>query len=113
MSLSPAAVSPQRARDTAGPWVLIAGGRLARLTTLLTLRALMAEGLEITMPAPARKFIKPSISAAQPFDPQRVALRLADTASALGAWCDRRMLDRHDTRGTARPGDPWANPPRT
>jgi len=104
MSLSSAAVSPQRARSSRS-----AGAdrrrRVARLQTLLALRALAGDRFGITIPAPDLKLINRSVSAAQPFNPQRVALGLAETACALGAW-ERRMLDR--SRGASHaPGDPW------
>jgi hypothetical protein len=58
MRLSPAAVSLQRSRDPTGPRVLIAGGGVARLETVLALRALAGDRLEITIPAPDPKFIR-------------------------------------------------------
>lgn len=100
MSLSPAAVSLERSRDPAGPRVLIAGRGVARLETVLALRALAGDRLEITIPAPDLKFINGSFSVAQPFNPQRVGdFRLKDAAPALGAWWDRRILDRFEREG--------------
>ncbi len=79
--------------------VLIAGGGVAGLETLLALRALAPDRFQITILAPELKFINRSMSAAQPFNPQRVrGLRLEDTAAELGARWHRGALDRieHD-----------------
>jgi len=51
--------------------VLIAGGGVAGLETLLALRALAPDRVQITILAPELKFINRSMSAAQPFNPQR------------------------------------------
>ena len=74
------------------PRVLIAGGGVAGLETLLALRALAADRLEITMLAPELKFLNRSMSVNQPFKPQRGrGLRLEDTAAELGAhWIKAR-----------------------
>ena len=106
MSFSSAAVSPQRARDPAGQRVLI-GARVARLHTLVAPHALAGDRLVITIPAPDLGFIDRSISTGQPFNPQRVGLRLKDTASAAGTRWDRRNLDRREREGQRAPGDPW------
>jgi sulfide:quinone oxidoreductase len=75
--------------------VLIAGGGVAGLETLLALRALAADRVDITVLAPELKFVNRSMSAQQPFRVQRVrGLRLEDTAAELGARWHRGTLDR-------------------
>jgi sulfide:quinone oxidoreductase len=86
------APSPQsRARSR----VLIAGGGVAGLETLLALRALAADRLEITILAPELKFVNYSMAVDQPFKPKRSrGLRLKDAAADLGARWHRGALDR-------------------
>ena len=83
------------------PRVLIAGGGVAGLETLLALRALAAGRVDVTLLAPDLKFVNRSMAVDQPFKPQRVrGLRLADTVAELDArWC-HGALDRveHDQR---------------
>src|SRR5215208_613420 len=75
--------------------VLIAGGGVAGLETLLALRALAADRVAITILAPELKFVNRSMSAQQPFRVQRLrGLRLEDTAAELGAHWHRGTLDR-------------------
>jgi sulfide:quinone oxidoreductase len=75
--------------------VLIAGGGVAGLETLLALRALAGDRLDITILAPELKFVNRSMSARQPFEGQRVrGFRLEDTAAELGAHWHRGALDR-------------------
>jgi sulfide:quinone oxidoreductase len=77
------------------PHVLIAGGGVAGLETLLALRALAADRIDITILAPELKFVNRSMSAQQPFEVQRVrGFRLEDTAAELGARWHRGTLDR-------------------
>src|SRR5688572_6961701 len=79
--------------------VLIAGGGVAGLETLLALRALAAEHVEMTIVAPELKFVNRSMSAAQPFEVQRGrGVRLEAIATELGARWHRGALDRvmHD-----------------
>jgi sulfide:quinone oxidoreductase len=79
----------------ARPHVLIAGGGVAGLETLLALRALAADRLDITILAPELKFVNRSMSAQQPFKVQRRrGFRLEDTAAELGAHWHRGTLDR-------------------
>jgi sulfide:quinone oxidoreductase len=62
--------------------VLIAGGGVAGLETLLALRALAADRVDITILAPELKFVNRSMSAQQPFQVQRGrGFRLEDTAA--------------------------------
>jgi sulfide:quinone oxidoreductase len=75
--------------------VLIAGGGVAGLETVLALRALAADRVETTILAPDLKFVNRSMSAQQPFKVQRArGLRLEDTAAELGARWHRGTLDR-------------------
>ena len=77
------------------PRVLIAGGGVAGLETLLALHALAGDLLEITIVAPELKFINRSMSVDQPFERQRVrGLRLQETAVELGARWHQGALDR-------------------
>src|SRR5215204_858496 len=77
------------------PHVLIAGGGVAGLETLLALRALAPDRVDITILAPDLKFVNRSMSAQQPFKVQRVrGFRLEDTAAELGAHWLRGTLDR-------------------
>nr|MDQ2898129.1 FAD-dependent oxidoreductase [Actinomycetota bacterium] len=96
---------PERGRKR----VLIAGGGVAGLETLLALRALAPDRVEITILAPELKFINRSMSVSQPFNPQRVrGLRLEDTAHELGVRWHRGTLDRFEHerhRAVTRDGD--------
>ena len=75
--------------------MLIAGGGVAGLETLLALRALAVDLLDITIIAPELKFINVSMSVDQPFKPQRVrGLRLQETAAEFGARWRHGALDR-------------------
>ena len=60
------------------PRVLIAGGGVAGLETLLALRALAADRVDITILAPELKFVNRSMAVDQPFKRQRArGIRLA------------------------------------
>jgi sulfide:quinone oxidoreductase len=75
--------------------VLIAGGGVAGLETLLALRALAAEHVEMTILAPELKFANRSMSVAQPFEVQRGrGVRLEAIAAEVGARWHRGALDR-------------------
>jgi sulfide:quinone oxidoreductase len=75
--------------------VLIAGGGVAGLETLLALHALASDLLDITILAPELKFINLSMSVDQPFQPQRVrGLRVQEAAAELGARWHQGALDR-------------------
>ena len=90
---------PRSAQNPVLPRVLIAGGGVAGLETLLALRALAADRLDVTILAPELKFVNRSMSVEQPFQRQRGrGLRLEDTAAELGARWHRGALDRveHD-----------------
>jgi sulfide:quinone oxidoreductase len=84
-----------RSRDSTPPHVLIAGGGVAALETLLALRALAGDGVDITVLAPELKFVNRSMAVDQPFKPHRVrGLRLEETAAELGARWHRGAVDR-------------------
>jgi sulfide:quinone oxidoreductase len=89
--------------------VLIAGGGVAGLETLLALRALAGDRLDITIVAPELTFINRSMAVDQPFKPQRMrGVRLMDTAAESGARWHRGALDRveHEhRRGVTKNGD--------
>ena len=79
--------------------MLIAGGGVAGLETLLALRAIAPDRVDITLLAPELKFVNLSMSVEQPFKVQRGrGLRLENTAAELGAHWHRGALDRveHD-----------------
>jgi sulfide:quinone oxidoreductase len=90
--------SPSR-RSLSRPRVLIAGGGVAGLETLLALNALAPALVDVTLLAPELKFMNRSMAVDQPFRRQRGrGLRLLDTASALGARWHRGALDRVEHR---------------
>jgi sulfide:quinone oxidoreductase len=77
------------------PRLLIAGGGVAGLETLLALRALAADRLDITILAPELKFVNRSMAVDQPFKRQRVrGIRLQDAAAELDAHWHHGALDR-------------------
>jgi sulfide:quinone oxidoreductase len=89
VSAPPPSQNPVRVR------VLIAGGGVAGLETLLALRALAGDRVDVTILAPELKFVNRSMSAEQPFKTQRArGLRLDNTATELGARWHRGALDR-------------------
>jgi sulfide:quinone oxidoreductase len=77
------------------PQVLIAGGGVAGLETLLALRAMATDRVDITILAPELKFVNRSMAVDQPFKAHRVrGIRLQDTAAELDARWQRGALDR-------------------
>jgi sulfide:quinone oxidoreductase len=83
------------------PRVLIAGSGVAGLETLLALRTLAGDRVEVTILAPELRFTNRSMAVDQPFQPQRVrGVRLQDIAAELGARWHRGTLDRveHERR---------------
>lgn len=98
VAAAPASGSPSQ-RNLARPPVLIAGGGVAGLETLLALRALAADRMDITLLAPELKFINCSMAVDQPFKLQRVrGLRPRDTAAELNSRWHRGALDRVEHR---------------
>ena len=95
-STTPAAVPIARSPDDpARSRVLIAGGGVAGLETLLALRALAPDRVDITILAPELRFVNRSMAVDQPFKPKRSrGLRLEDTAAELGARWHQGSLDR-------------------
>ena len=93
----------------ARPRVLIAGAGVAGLETLLALRALAGDRIDVTLLAPELKFVNSSMSVAQPFIPRRArGVRIEDIAIELGARWLRGTLDRVEharRRGVTRDGD--------
>ena len=90
---------PPTSHNLARLHVLIAGGGVAGLETLLALRALAADRVDITLLARELKFVNRSMSVEQPFRVRRGrGLRLEATAAELGARWRRGALDRveHD-----------------
>jgi sulfide:quinone oxidoreductase len=83
------------------PSVLIAGGGVAGLETLLALRALAADRVDITLVAPELKFVNRSMAVDQPFKRQRArGIRLQEAAADLDARRHRGAVDRveHERR---------------
>lgn len=81
--------------------VLIAGCGVAGLETLLALRALTDDQLDITVVAPELKFFNQAISVDEPFKPKRGrGLRLDKALAELGARRVRAQLDcvKHEQR---------------
>jgi sulfide:quinone oxidoreductase len=92
-------VNPPQAPDqSCRPRVIIAGGGVAGLETLLALRALAADRVTVMIVAPELRFVNRSMSADQPFRPKRSrGLRLQDTVAELGACWHRGRIDRVET----------------
>lgn len=77
------------------PRVLIAGGGVAGLETLLALRALAGDRVDITLVTPELRFVNRSMAVDQPFRPQRVrGVRMQDVTAEHGARWHRGALDR-------------------
>jgi sulfide:quinone oxidoreductase len=77
------------------PRVVIAGGGVAGLETLLALRALAGGRVDLTLVAPELRFVNRSMSVDQPFRTQRVrGVKLEDIAAEHGARWHRGALDR-------------------
>jgi sulfide:quinone oxidoreductase len=100
---------PPTSQNPARPQVLIVGGGVAGLETLLALRALAGDRIDITILAPELKFVNLSMAVDEPFKPQRVrGLRLEETAAELGARWHRGAVDRvehNQHRVQTRDGD--------
>jgi sulfide:quinone oxidoreductase len=77
------------------PRVVIAGGGVAGLETLLALHALARDRLDVTVLAPEFRFVNLSMAVDQPFKPRRMrGFRLEDTVVELGARWHHGVLDR-------------------
>jgi sulfide:quinone oxidoreductase len=91
------------------PRVLIAGGGVAGLETLLALRALAGDRVDVTIVAPELRFVNRSMDVDQPFRRQRVrGIRLEDVAAGAGGHWHRGTIDRVEHarhRAVTRDGD--------
>jgi sulfide:quinone oxidoreductase len=90
---------PSRAR--ARRRVLIVGGGVAGLETLLALRALAADRVDLAIASPEPRFVNRSMAVDQPFDRRRVrGLRLETIAAEFGAQWIHASVDRveHERR---------------
>ena len=77
------------------PRVVIAGGGVAGLETLLALRALAGDRVDVTLVAPELRFVNRSMAVDQPFSTQRVrGVKLEDVTAEHGARWHRGALDR-------------------
>ena len=84
-----------RRRGAARPRVLIAGGGVAGLETLLALRALAGDRVDITLVTPDRRFVNRSMAVDQPFRTQRPrGIRMERVAAEHSAGWHRGALDR-------------------
>ena len=91
-------VSPH---DRARPRVVIAGGGVAGLETLLALHSLAKDRVDMTLVEPELKFVNRSMAVMHPFKDHRVhGVRMEDIAAELGVHWLRRTLDRvsHEER---------------
>ena len=78
------------------------GGGVAALETLLALRALAGDRVDITLLSPERRFVNRSMAVDQPFKPQRVrGFRLQDAATEFGARWQRGAVDRVEGTSSA------------
>jgi sulfide:quinone oxidoreductase len=86
---------PPTSRNVTRRRVLIAGGGVAGLETLLALRVLAGDRVDVRLLGPELKFVNRSMSVGQPFTVRRRrGIRLAATAVELGARWHRGALDR-------------------
>jgi len=87
-----------RPRDTerrGRPHVVIAGAGVAGLETLLALRALAGDRVDITVVAPELKFVNRAMSVDEPFKPKRGrGIRLEDVFAEFEARWVRADLDQ-------------------
>jgi sulfide:quinone oxidoreductase len=75
--------------------VVIAGGGVAGLETLLALHALVKDRVDITIVEPELKFVNRSMAVLQPFEDHRVrGVRMQDVVDECGAHWLRRTVDR-------------------
>ena len=87
-------MTASHAKPPRRPRVLIVGGGVAGLETVLALRALAGDRLDIRFVAPRLKFLNESMSVREPFTPQRVrGVRLEDMLAELDARWIRTDLD--------------------
>jgi sulfide:quinone oxidoreductase len=86
--------SQQHSRS-ARPRVVIVGGGVAGLETLLALHTLAGDRVDITLVEPELKFVNRSMAVMQPFKGHRVrGVKMEDIVAEFGARWLRRTLDR-------------------
>jgi len=86
---------PAIAQRPIRPRVVIAGGGVAGLETLLALHALAKDRVDITIVEPELKFVNRSMAVLQPFKGHRVhGVRMQDAVDECGARWLRRTVDR-------------------
>jgi sulfide:quinone oxidoreductase len=91
----------RRRRGRARPRVLIAGGGVAGLETLLALRTLAGDRVDITLVTPELRFVNRSMAVARPFGPPGArGVRMQDVTAQYGARWHRGSVDRveHERR---------------
>jgi sulfide:quinone oxidoreductase len=120
---------PTSLSQASRPRVVIAGGGVAGLETLLALHSLAGDRVEITLVEPELTFVNRSMAVREPFKGSGArGVRTEDIAAECGAHWVRRMLDRvaHEERvavttdglrlpydmlvlavGARRPGPTW------
>ncbi len=80
---------PLAGRRSGCPRVLIVGGGAAGLETLLALRALAADRVDVTLLAPELKFVNRALAAGQPFEPRAFGVSgwlTSPTSSVLACY---------------------------
>jgi sulfide:quinone oxidoreductase len=90
-----------RRRGRARPRVVIAGGGVAGLETLLALRALVGDRVDITLVTPELRFVNRSMTVTRPFGPPGAhGVRMQDVIAQYGARWHRGSVDRveHERR---------------
>ncbi len=90
-----------RRRGRACPRVLITGGGVAGLETLLALRTLAGDRIDITLVTPELRFVNRSMTVARPFGPPGTrGVRMQDVTAQHGARWHRGSVDRveHERR---------------
>ncbi|HET9736674.1 MAG TPA: FAD-dependent oxidoreductase [Solirubrobacteraceae bacterium] len=101
MASTVSAMTDGRRRGRARPRVLIAGGGVAGLETLLALRALAGDRVDITLVTPEPRFVNRSMTVARPFGPPGArGVRMQDVTAQYGARWHRGSVDRveHERR---------------
>src|SRR5829696_7346615 len=94
MHLMTETIDSTRFSRSGRPHVVIAGAGVAGLETLMALRALAGDRVDITIVAPELKFFNRSMSVEEPFTPKRGrGIRLADVAAEFDARWVRAELD--------------------
>jgi sulfide:quinone oxidoreductase len=90
-------IKPAIAHPRMRPRVVIVGGGVAGLETLLALHALAQDRVDVTLVEPELKFVNRSMAVTQPFKGWRVrGVRIQDIADECGAQWLRRTVDHVD-----------------